>query len=436
MLLLFVSASTFAQTGTSSPYSIAGIGELKFGGFTQHLGTGGTSISLINKNNFTHANPASYANLQFTVFDAGARMSLGKLSNATEEANTRSGNFSHFAMAFPFETKRKMAVSFGTNQVSDVGYEIKNTVNTDTPSYYNLFRGSGGINRVYVGYGVEVIKNLNVGMNTNFNFGSIQAAKAQVFPLSDNSFSFSDETYFSYRGFDFDLGVQYSVQDSIQKAKSGTTIIQHTLGGAFHTGTNLNGSGYRYSETFYGRAFDAGRTLPIDSIYVENDLRDTATMPIGLALGYTVSNGDRWALSLEMEKRSWSTVTDKSTGEKFFDNTRYSAGFSMVPNPTYGEKGDYFKKVRYSIGGRYESLYYNFNNTQLNEIGISFGLGLPVVKSIRLEEEKVAIVSMINITAEYVTRGTTEGGLIQEDYFNIGLGLNLNDKWFTKRKYQ
>ncbi|MGB1039161.1 MAG: hypothetical protein ACPGYY_10995, partial [Bacteroidia bacterium] len=231
-------------------------------------------------------------------------------------------------------------------------------------------------------------------------------------------------------------GTTEIIMIELQKAKRGATIINHTIGGAFHSGADLKGSGYRYSETFYGRAFDAGRTLPIDSIYVEDDLLDTASMPIGLALGYTVSNGDRWALSLEMQKRSWSTVTDKSTGEKFFDNTRYSAGFSIVPSPKYGEKGNFLKKVRYSIGGRYENLYYNFNNTQLNEIGISFGLGLPVVKSIRLEEEKVAIVSMINITAEYVTRGTTEGGLIQEDYFNIGLGLNLNDKWFTKRKYQ
>jgi hypothetical protein len=55
------------------------------------------------------------------------------------------------------------------------------------------------------------------------------------------------------------------------------------------------------------------------------------------------------------------------------------------------------------------------------------------VKSVRIVEEKVAIVSTINITLEYIKRGST--GLIQEDYFKIGLGLNLNDKWFTKRKY-
>ena len=89
--------------------------------------------------------------------------------------------------------------------------------------------------------------------------------------------------------------------------------------------------------------------------------------------------------------------------------------------------------MRYSAGLRYENLYYVFNNTPSTELGISFGLGLPIVKSVRIVEEKVAIVSTINIILEYIKRGST--GLIQEDYFKIGLGLNLNDKWFTKRKY-
>ena len=55
---------------------------------------------------------------------------------------------------------------------------------------------------------------------------------------------------------------------------------------------------------------------------------------------------------------------------------------------------------------------------------------------VRLEEEKLPVVSRVNLTAEYTRRGTKDNGLIQENYFNIILGLNLNDKWFTKRKYR
>lgn len=434
--LVLVSVSAIGQTGTSSPYSIGGLGELKPQSFAQHQALGGASISLQDNNSFSLINPASYTNLEFTVFDAGARMTLGQLSTESLEANTRSGNFNYFAMAFPFETKRKMALSFGTNQYSDVGYEIINRVNTDTPSYYNLFSGSGGINRVYLGYGVEVAKNLNFGINFNYNFGSIQSAKAKIYPNSDNRFSHTDEDYMSYRGIDIDLGMQYSVYQNVQSKTNDAHRIKHTLGAAFNTGASLRGTGYRYSETFFGRAYEANRTLPIDTVLFDDNVKDTATKPVGISVGYTVSNGDKWALSLEMQQNKWSGVTDRESGNNFFDNTRYSVGFSIRPNTDYSTTGNYLKKVAYRIGGRYENLYYNFNNTQLNEIGISFGLGLPVVKSVRLEEEKVAVVNMINITAEYMTRGTTQNGLIQEDYINITLGLNLNDKWFTKRKYR
>ena len=117
-LLMLVSISSVAQTGTSSPYSLTGLGELKYRGFAQHTAMGGAAISQQSDNSFNPANPASFASLQFTVFDVGANMNLGTLSNASLSAETRSGNFTHFAMAFPFETKKKMAASFGTGQYS------------------------------------------------------------------------------------------------------------------------------------------------------------------------------------------------------------------------------------------------------------------------------------------------------------------------------
>lgn len=426
-LLVSTTVLALAQTGTSSPYSLSALGELKFKGFTQHAAMGGTSRSQVSANNFSPANPASYANIKFTIFDAGLTSSSGQLQTETASASASSGNFSHFAMAFPFSYNKPMGVSFGTYQYSSVGYDIRNSVNTDTPSHYNLFRGTGGINKVYVGYGVELFKGFRVGANANFGFGNVQALEAKVYPNTDTHFSYSDEDYTSYTGFDFDFGVQYSVQ---------TKEIQHTLAVTFNPSSTLSGSGYRYAETFFGRKFEQGSLTPIDTIHFFDDLQTSTTKPTGFGAGYTINKGDNWALSLEFEQNKWSDVVNNVNGQNFFDNTKYAAGISIVPEPKYDEKENYFKKVRYSAGFRYENLYYNFFNEQINELGISFGLGLPVIKSVRLEEEKVAIVSRVNITAEYQKRGTIFNGLIQENYFNVGIGLNFNDKWFTKRKYR
>lgn len=425
-LVLFAGTS-LAQTSTSSPYSSAALGELQFGGFTQHMAKGGLSRAERSKNNFSPLNPASYANVDFTVYDAGMKTNFGTLQTSSDEAMVSAGNFSHFGMAFPFNTEKGMGVSFGLYQYTDVGYDIRNSVNDAVPSYYNLFRGNGGINRVYAGYGVEVVKNLSLGVNFNYNFGSIQALSAKVYPNTDTHFSLSDEEYITYRGLDLDFGVQYTLQ---------TNNLSHTIAATFNPGTTLNGRGYRYSETFFGRKFEQGTLTSIDTINFEDNVEKEADKPMGFGVAYSVRKGENWSLGVEFEQNNWSDVTNDVGGQSYYNNAKYAVGMTVIPKPAYDETGDFFKKVRYSAGFRYEDLFYNFFDTQLSEFGISFGLGLPVIKSVRLNEEKVAVVSRVNITAEYARRGTTDNGLIQENYFKLGIGLNLNDKWFTKRKYR
>ena len=66
-----------------------------------------------------------------------------------------------------------------------------------------------------------------------------------------------------------------------------------------------------------------------------------------------------------------------------------------------------------------------FNNKSINDLGATIGLGLPVPGAF----------SNINVGFEYGQRGTTNAGLVQENYANFSIGLSLNDKWFVKRLY-
>jgi len=43
--------------------------------------------------------------------------------------------------------------------------------------------------------------------------------------------------------------------------------------------------------------------------------------------------------------------------------------------------------------------------------------------------------SNLNLGLEYGQRGTTNSGLIQENFFKLSIGLSLNDQWFVKRKF-
>jgi hypothetical protein len=66
-----------------------------------------------------------------------------------------------------------------------------------------------------------------------------------------------------------------------------------------------------------------------------------------------------------------------------------------------------------------------FNGQQINDYGITFGVGLPIYRSR----------STINVAAELGRKGTTENNLVLENYFRLNLMVNLYDMWFIKRRF-
>ncbi len=91
--------------------------------------------------------------------------------------------------------------------------------------------------------------------------------------------------------------------------------------------------------------------------------------------------------------------------------------------PNYNGYGSYWKRVVYRAGFRMEETGITVNGQDINEFGISFGVGLPVGR----------LFSNVNLGFEVGSRGTKDAGLIQENFFNAFLSLSLNDKWFQKR---
>jgi len=53
------------------------------------------------------------------------------------------------------------------------------------------------------------------------------------------------------------------------------------------------------------------------------------------------------------------------------------------------------------------------------------GLGFPVSGTF----------SNINVGLEMGKKGTKYYGLVEENYFNISVGLSFSERWFIKRKY-
>ena len=68
---------------------------------------------------------------------------------------------------------------------------------------------------------------------------------------------------------------------------------------------------------------------------------------------------------------------------------------------------------------------------KLPQLGLTFGLGLPVANYDRLSPGRV---TLINLAFEYGKRGNNDN-LLRESLFRFSMGFSLSDFWFIKRKY-
>lgn len=110
-------------------------------------------------------------------------------------------------------------------------------------------------------------------------------------------------------------------------------------------------------------------------------------------------------------------------------SSRFSLGGFYLPK--LNSISSYWERVTYRAGIRFENTGLlvdgSGNNTsfsQIDDFGISFGLGLPLQR-----------LSTINMGFEFGKRGTLQNNLIQENYFNLRVSLSLTDiNWFVQRK--
>src|SRR3989304_1577353 len=115
---------TIAQTGTYSPYSRYGIGDLQGSGFAQNTAMGGIAYALNSPYHINLSNPASYTsfNQQSFVFETAVLSNPVKL--ITDDTIQTANNTSLAYLSFGFPVTKWWGSSFGLLPYSNVGYKV------------------------------------------------------------------------------------------------------------------------------------------------------------------------------------------------------------------------------------------------------------------------------------------------------------------------
>jgi hypothetical protein len=412
-LALLFSVATMAQESTASPYSYYGLGELSFKGAFENRLMGGVNV-FKDSLHINFLNPASYAHLKRTTFTIGGKQNITTFNQAdgsSERANRASLNY--VGVGIPLG---KSAVVTGVMPYTVVGYKIENTF-TDENNYERIkrFTGSGGVNRAFLGYGYELTPSLAIGVEAAYNFGNISTNSIEFIP--NVQYGTSELNTSRVDGFTFNAGLAYNkkINDKYTIYGNASYIPKSSL--TFYNTTaisliqfNNNGSTTVVNPT------------ETDVTTANQKIKNPSKLSFGLGIGDEKQFGIGAQLTLT-DFNEFGNRYDEIQSGTFENGTKIGLGGYYIPK--YNSFTNYWNRVTYRAGFNYENTGLVVRNESIMDYGINFGLGLPVPGSI----------SKFNVGFEFGSRGTTNANLIKENYFNLFIGLNLNDKWFVKSKY-
>ena len=406
-LCILFSTHLLAQEGTSSPYSFYGIGDIKFKGSVENRSMGGISV-LPDSIHINIQNPAQLAGLKLSGLALGGTYANTKSLSEDQEGKSRRTSLDYMAIGLPLG---KIGIGFGLIPFSSVGYKISKTTeassqNSGTIQKYN---GIGGVNKVFLGFGYSLTKKINIGANMQYNFGTIETTGLLYQTDIENG---TRETNISkLSGVNFDIGATYQTKLKGKLSLFGSLIF--TPESKLKLSNTLN-----------------IQTVPLLSssgiTEIESKSNSTIKLPSKLALGAGFGEIKKWLLGTEVTFINNSVMSNRFnniTNSSFENSIRYSLGGYFIPN--YNSYATYYKRIVYRGGLRYENTGLVIENKSITDFAANVGLGLPLIGTF----------TNVNIGLEVGKRGTTYNNLVQENYFNISVGLSLSDKWFVKRKF-
>ncbi len=413
---LLFSLVSFAQEGTSSPYSFYGIGDVRFKGTVENTSMGGLSV-VPDSIHLNMMNPAMYSSLKLTTYAVGGTFSVNKLTTDTQSEKAQRTALNYLAVGIPL---KKLGIGFGLIPYSSVGYSLKSS-STDSNALVtdSYDKGDGGVNKVFLGFGYQLTKGLSIGADIQYNFGQINTQNISI--------------RYDANG----LPIQYATKEINKSIVNGANI---NTGISYQT--KLNNKINLFTSATYSpsSSINLTNTRTVSLVQTVNGI-DSATVgdpseitvpstKLNLSSKYSIGLGigdsKKWIIGTELVFQNSSNFGNRFndvSNVSYQNATKFILGGYYIPN--YKSFTNYFSRVVYRGGLRYENTGLVINNTSIKDAALTVGLGLPMRGTF----------SNINIGVEFGNRGTKSAGLVNENYMNFNIGLSLNDRWFVKRKY-
>ncbi len=416
-LLLLLTVAAFAglkAQNVTTPYSMYGYGILSDRATSMQRQMGSVGYAMNSGRQINVMNPASYAaidSLTF-LFDMGADVTILRQKEGDARQKSTGGGLDYITMQFPIT--KYLGGSVGLLPYSSVGYAFGKDIKFGAMEN----QGTGGINQAYVGIAGK-FAGFSIGANVAYSFGNIQN---DVYATPSSTGQSLVEHIMEIRDWDIVLGAQYTAKLS--------RTDRMTVGVTFTPKKSLHGRTWVTAQEL------TQTSTPADTVAYANMAGKYFTpMSLGAGVSYRHERTSSWMVEADVTFQQWSKAEysplykrgEEHTadnmvfqGMNFNNRTRYAVGGEIIPKI----RGNYVERISYRAGLFYTNDYLNIKGNSVREFGATCGFGLPT------PEGK----TMINLGFEWKHRSAHPHSLITENYFNIMVGINVNELWFWQRR--
>ncbi len=405
------------NNNTTSPYSRYGVGDLHGYSFGRSTAMGGAALGSRYEQQINMANPAAYNSIDTLgfMFEFGINGRFSNYANDLKNYKATDVNFQYFAMNF--HVSKRFGAVLGLVPFSDVGYNvIVNETVPNTGAIRTNFYGVGTLSQAFVGLAVEPVKNLSLGANLRYTFGMLNRNTEVAFLDAADLYQIQQYKNIRFTDFGFDFGAQYTLPLTKGRNVVFAGVIQKPKYKALNSDITLKNITVGNQSTGY--------STDQDTLNYTQEAKGIVEYPVAFGVGISYVKENSFEINADFYRQAWGEANffgDKS--EFLTDLNKFALGAEWIPDKF--SIRSYTKRVAYRAGVTYEQTYLTFGKNQINDFGISFGVGLPIYRS----------KSTINLAAQLGRRGTKENNLVRENYARFNVSVNLYDLWFIKRRF-
>ncbi len=405
-LALITGTVTVSAQNNTSPYSIIGIGDIEKSSFDRTSGMGHAGLALSSNRFLYQANPASFAKMDehFFYAEVSSRYKSVNYSGKpiTDPANGQSSDIQFKKMVIAIKPLPKWAISVGLLPFSTANYSFaaQKSIQGSNLTADAYYEGSGSTNLFYVTNAFNVTKNLYIGLQASYLFGQLQEKETLGGDITDSSLVTTRNIFLGNPY--LKLGVQYRFAFNRQ--------LDIALGATISNKTKLQAD--------YGLLVKNGYSTIINNEYYKTNY---FSIPLTYSGGIAAIYKNAYTVAVDYQYQGWSTLNYTGINYALVNSQRLSVGGEYAKKIPY--LNQFIEKYFLQTGFFYSNSYLRIAGQQLADYGATFGGGLQLARS------GMGLQGAIEIGK----RGTTDNGLIKENYTQFSVTLSYRDFWISRK---